>query len=165
MAETIKAYADSSTASKADAPQKTARLSLRIITPERVVLEKEVDQVTATAIDGQLSILPQHEPIITALAIDVLHYKDGQLEETAAVLGGLMEVGENKVTVLSDTAELGGEIDETRAREAQQRAEAVKIQRTDKLDLYLSEMALSKAMARLKAAEISRARKRHHRAD
>lgn len=134
-------------------------LNLKIITPERIVLEKQVDSVTATAIDGELQILPDHEPLITALAIDVLRYKQGQTEETAAVLGGLMEVGENNVVVLSDTAELGIEIDETRAREAAQRAEAQKLQKTDKLDVYLSEMALSKAIARLKAVDLSRRRR------
>src|SRR5271155_1915788 len=106
MAETMRAASGTQTT---EVPPN--KLSLRIITPERVVLETIVDQVTATAIDGQLAILPNHQPIITALAIDVLHYKQGQHEETAAVLGGLMEVGENKVTVLSDTAELGVEID------------------------------------------------------
>jgi F-type H+-transporting ATPase subunit epsilon len=134
-------------------------LSLKIITPERVVLEKQVESVTATAIDGELQILPHHEPIITALAIGVLRYSEGKSEETAAVLGGVMEVGENTVTVLSDMAELGTEIDEARAHESAQRAEAEKTQKEDKLELYLAEMALSKAMARLKAAELSKRRR------
>jgi F-type H+-transporting ATPase subunit epsilon len=137
-------------------------LTLKIITPDRIVLDTQVDQVTATAIDGQLSILPKHEPLITALAIDVLHYKVNNQEETVAVLGGLLEVGENVVTVLSDTADLGIEIDIAQANEAKSKAEAVKIQKTDKLEVYLSEMALSKAMARLKAAEFAH-RRRHNR--
>lgn len=134
-------------------------LSLKIITPERVVLEQQVDEVSAKAIDGELAILPNHEPLITALAIDVLRFKSGGTEHTAAVIGGLMEVGENEVTVLSDVAELDTEIDEARAKEAKAKAEADKTQKTDKLDVYLSEMALSKAMARLKAAELSRRRR------
>ena len=134
-------------------------LNLKIITPERVVLDKQVDSVTATAIDGELQILPHHEPIITALAIDVLRYQDGKNEETAAVLGGLMEVGENTVTVLSDMAELGAEIDEARAHESAKRAEAETTQKVDKLDVQLRELALSKAMARLKAAELTKRRR------
>ena len=134
-------------------------LNLKIITPEKVLLDTTVDRVTATAIDGELTILHNHEPLITALAIDVLHYKVGTVEETVAVLGGLMEVGENEVTVLSDTADLGTDIDVTQANEAKAKAEAEKTQKTDKLEVYLSEMALSKAMARLKAAEISRRRR------
>jgi F-type H+-transporting ATPase subunit epsilon len=137
-------------------------LNLKIITPERVVLEKKVDEVSARAIDGELSILPNHQPLITALAIDVLRFKTDGVEEVAAVIGGLMEVGENQVTVLSDVAELDTEIDEARAHNAKAMAEAEKTQKTDKLDVYLSEMAMSRAVARLKAAELSKSRRRRH---
>ncbi|HEY9683224.1 MAG TPA: F0F1 ATP synthase subunit epsilon [Oculatellaceae cyanobacterium] len=134
-------------------------LNLKIITPDRIVLETQVDQVTATAIDGELTILPKHEPLVTALKIDVLKYKAHNTEEHVAVLGGLLEVADNQVTVLSDTADLGVEIDVAQANEAKSKAEAEKTQKTDKLEVYLSEMALSKAMARLKAAELSRRRR------
>ncbi len=134
-------------------------LNLKIITPDRVVLDTKVNQVTATAIDGELSILPNHEPIITALAIDVLRYQSEGVEEIVAVLGGLMEVGENQVTVLSDVCDLGADIDIAQANEAKAIAEAEKTQKTDKLEIYLTEMALSKAIARLKAAELSRRRR------
>ncbi|CAN5255183.1 F0F1 ATP synthase subunit epsilon [soil metagenome] len=135
-------------------------LTLKIITPERVVLEQAVDEVSARAIDGELSILPNHQPLITALAIDVLRYRVQGVESIAAVIGGLMEVGENQVTILSDVAELDTEIDEARALDAKAKAEAEKTQKTDKLDLYLSEMAMSRAVARLKAAEMSKQRRR-----
>ena len=140
-------------------------LSLKIITPERIVLNEQVENVCARAIDGELTILPHHEPLITALAIDVLRYRVvGGTEHTAAVIGGLMEVGENEVTILSDVAELDTEIDETRAHDAKAKAEAEASQKTDKLDVYLSEMAMSKAIARLKAYDYARARrtKRHN---
>jgi F0F1-type ATP synthase epsilon subunit len=61
--------------------------------------------------------------------------------------------------VLSDTADLGTEIDAAKATEDKAKAEAEKTQKTDKLEVYLSEMALSKAMARLKAAEITQRRR------
>ncbi|HEY9679776.1 MAG TPA: ATP synthase F1 subunit epsilon [Drouetiella sp.] len=137
-------------------------LNLKIITPERIVLDKQVTEVSAKAIDGELAILPNHQPLITALAVDVLRFKSADGEEHAAVIGGLMEVGENNVTVLSDVAELDTEIDEARAHEAKAKAEAEKTTKTDKLDVYLSEMAMSKAVARLKAAELSKARRRRH---
>lgn len=135
------------------------KMNLKILTPERIVLDREVEQVTATAIDGELTILKHHEPLITALAIGILHYTADDTEEAAAVIGGLMEVGENQVVVLSDTAELGREIDEARAKAAKERAEAEQTQKTDKLDLYFTEIALLRAMARLKAVQFSR---RHH---
>ncbi len=133
--------------------------NLKIITPERVVLDTEVDQVTATARDGQLSILPNHEPLVTALGIDVLRYMKGGEESIAAVIGGIMEVGNEEVTVLSDTAELDSEIDEARAQQAKQRAEAEKTQKVDKLDTYMTEVALSRAIARIRAVELAKQRK------
>lgn len=145
-----------------------ATLSLRIITPEKIVLEKEVEQVSARAVDGELAILPNHEPLVTALAIDVLRFKAKGDEETAAVIGGLMDVSEinqgdavhTVVTVVSDVAELGAEIDAARAEQAKAKAEAEKSQKSDKLDVYVAEMAMSRAIARLKAAEIAKARRR-----
>lgn len=128
-------------------------LKLRIITPERIVLEKDVEQVTATSVDGELSILPDHEPIVTALSIDMLRYKFNKDDEFAAVMGGILEVKNNEVTILSDSAELDTEIDVARAHQARERAEAEKTQKTDKLDVYVSEMAISRAVARLRTHE------------
>jgi len=137
-----------------------AKLTLKIITPERIVLDQEVEQVSARAIDGELAILPDHEPLLTALAVDVVRWKLGREEHTAAVIGGVMDVSRNEVTVLSDTAELDTEIDETRAHQRKERAEAEKTQKVDKLDVYLTEMAISKSIARLKAAELGKSRRR-----
>ena len=128
-------------------------LKLRIITPEGIVLETDVEQVTATAVDGELSILPDHEPIVTTLAIDMLRYKLNKEDEFAAVMGGILEVKNNEVTVLSDMAELDADIDAARALDDKARAEAEKMQKTDKLDVYVSELAISRALARLKAHE------------
>jgi F-type H+-transporting ATPase subunit epsilon len=136
-----------------------AGLTLKIITPERVVLEQAVEEVTATAIDGEFSVLPRHEPLVSALAIDVLRYKADGHEYFASVIGGMLEVSNDVVTVLSDMAELDTEIDVARAHQAKDRAQAEKIQRTDKLDVQLREVALSRAMTRLKAAELRQRRK------
>ncbi len=167
-------------------------LNLKIITPERIVFEAPVKQVTARAVDGELTILPDHEPLVTALAIDVVEFKGESSVETAAVIGGVMEVhrgvshverSENKndtysrdktvddndhdpnatyVTIVTNVAELDTEIDEARASQAKQRLEAEKTQKTDKLEVHLAEMALSKAMARLKAVEMTKRRKGSH---
>lgn len=137
-------------------------LNLKIITPERVLLEQEVDEVSASAVDGEFAILPDHEPLITALGLDVLRFKSKGTEEVVAILGGILEVNNNTVTVLSDAAERGSEIDEARARQAEARAEAEKTQRTDKLELFVTEMALARALARLKALNMSKHYGRRH---
>ncbi len=162
---------------------------LKIITPERIVFDAPVKQITARAVDGELTILPDHEPIVTALAIDVIEFKGESSVDTAAVIGGVMEVkkgadtqqetnitgytphpekenGKAKidphatyVTIVSNLAELDTEIDEARAKQARDRVEAEKTQKTDKLEVHLAEIALSKAMARLKAVEMVKRRK------
>ena len=163
-------------------------LNLKIITPDRIVFDAPVKQVTARAVDGELTILPDHEPIVTALAIDVVEFTGESSVETAAVIGGVMEVKKgddairerdagNKgkdakdkdkeefdpnatyVTIVSNLAELDAEIDEARAMQAKNRLEAEKTQKTDKLETHLAEMALSKAMTRLKAVEMVKRRK------
>ena len=134
-------------------------MKLKIITPERMVLERDVEEVTAVAIDGEFSILPRHEPLVSALAIDVLHYKAEGSEYFASIIGGILEVNNDVVTVLSDIAELDAEIDIARAHQAQERAAAEKTQRADKLDVHLREIALSRAMTRLKAVELAKRRR------
>jgi F-type H+-transporting ATPase subunit epsilon len=139
-----------------------AGLTLKIITPERIVLEKAVDEVTATAIDGEFSVLPKHEPLVSALAIDVLRYKAEGQEHFASIIGGMLEVSNEVVTVLSDAAELDTEIDVARAHQARDRAQAEQTQRVDKLDVHLKELALSRAMTRLKAVEQAKRRRGLH---
>ncbi|MBX9724127.1 MAG: ATP synthase F1 subunit epsilon [Candidatus Obscuribacterales bacterium] len=139
-------------------------LTLRIITPDRVVFDSSVsniavEQVTATAVDGELSILPEHEPLVTSLAIDILRYKVNKEDEFAAVMGGILEVKNNEVTVLSDAAELDTDIDVAKAHQDKERAEAEKLQKTDKIDVYVAELAVSRAIARIKASEFRQRRR------
>lgn len=137
-----------------------ATLNLKIVTPERVVLERPVDMVVAKGSAGEFAVMPGHEPLVASLAIDVLRFIHNNEEEVAAIMGGLLEVRDNQVTVLSDVAELGEEIDDARAKQAKERAEAEKTQKTDKLDVYVTEMAIGRAIARLKAVEIRQRRRR-----
>lgn len=139
-----------------------ATMTLKLITPERVVLEREVDMVVAKGTAGEFAVMPGHEPLVAALGLDILRFSHKGEEDVAAVLGGVLEVRGNEVTVLSDVAELGEEIDHARASQAKERAEAEKTQKTDKLDVYISEMAIGRAIARLKAFEMAKARRKRH---
>ena len=71
-----------------------------------------------------------------------------------------MAVNEGSVEILSDVAELDHEIDEARAHQARERAEAEKTQSNENLDVYVTEMALSRAVTRLKAAEMAKVRRK-----
>lgn len=135
-------------------------MNLKIITPERTVLDADVNKVVATAIDGEFCVLPGHEPLVTTLGIDIVRFHSDDEERTASIIGGLCEVQDNQVTILSDLAELDIEIDEARAHHAQEVAQAEATQKTDKLDVYTAQLAIYRAMARLKAIEYSQRRKR-----
>ncbi len=124
-------------------------MQLKIVTPERVVLEETVEAVYAHAEDGQVGILPKHIPLVTPLKIATLSYvKNGQ-KELAAVMGGILSTDGQSVTVLSETAELSGEVDKARAEQARQRAEARKHEFDEHTDMARVEKALARAMVRL----------------
>lgn len=89
-----------------------ARLRLKVVSPERVVLEADADGLSLPGALGQLGILPGHAPLITALRAGVLEVRLQGTVRRLAVLGGFAEVGEEAVTVLADGAELPEDIDE-----------------------------------------------------
>jgi F-type H+-transporting ATPase subunit epsilon len=100
-------------------------LKLEIVTPEKRVLDAEVDSVTVPTASGEAGILPHHAPLISALKPGVLAYSIKGTTDRIAVSGGFVEVNNDKVAVLVDTAETAEEVDVDRAgseREIAQRA-------------------------------------------
>jgi len=91
-------------------------LRLEIVTPEKRVLDTEVDSVTVTTATGEAGILPNHAPLISALKPGILSYSAKGSTDRLAVSGGFVEVSNNSVSVLADTAESAGEIDVAQAR-------------------------------------------------
>ena len=136
-----------------------AKLSLEIVTAERLVYSEDVDVVVAPGIEGQLGILPQHAPLMTMLQPGELMVKQDGEEHSIFVSGGFLEVQGDKVTVLADTAERAEEIDIARAEEAKLRAE----QRMDlpftEADHARVQAAMLRSLMRLKVAGKSRKRR------
>src|ERR671925_689671 len=99
------------------------RIRLEIVTPERLVLSTEVDEVSAPGALGYFGVLPGHTPFITTLGLGELGYRIGNQWEYLALTWGYAEVLPNKVTVLAETAEMAEEIDIERAERAKRRAE------------------------------------------
>ncbi|MGE5396341.1 MAG: F0F1 ATP synthase subunit epsilon [Chitinophagales bacterium] len=128
---------------------------LEVVTPERIVLSEEVEFAVVPAAEGELGVLRNHAPLIAGLKVGVLRFidKDGT-RRCMAVAGGFMEVIDNEAKVLVETAEFGEEIDVLRAKAAKERAEARLIERQERLSHTRAEMALARALARLKAAEM-----------
>jgi F-type H+-transporting ATPase subunit epsilon len=131
-------------------------MTLGILTPEREVCRVPADMVIARAVDGEVGILRNHAPLVVALDIAPLRYrKDGE-EHQVAVCGGFMEVKDNQITVIAPCAETEMEIDVRRATEAKTRAEERLARISPEINVSRAELALRRAMVRLKIAEHTR---------
>jgi F-type H+-transporting ATPase subunit epsilon len=127
-------------------------LHLTITTPERIVLESEVSSVNVPTVDGEIGLLPDHIPLVSLLAPGELHAVTTSGEEQImAVSGGFIEVRDNAVVILADTAEHAHEIDEQRAEEGRQKALQLMQERaTDDVGFADAQAAMAKELARLK---------------
>ena len=129
------------------------KIRLRIVTPVRLVLDEEVDEVTASGPLGEFTVLPNHITFLTLLEIGELSYKQGAERSFLALSGGYAEVLENVMTVLADGAEFGHEIDVERARRAKEKAEKSMAGRgLDDKEFIAAEAALRSALVRLQVA-------------
>jgi F-type H+-transporting ATPase subunit epsilon len=126
------------------------KLNLEVITPERLVLREQVDEVVAPGLNGELGILPEHTPLISQLKTGVLSYRQGNQSRRLHVSGGFVEVASDSVSVLSDVAEKPEEIDVERAQRAKERAERRLAARGEDIDISRAELKLQRAMARIK---------------
>jgi len=138
-----------------------AELHLTVVTAERSLLDQgEIDYISAPGTLGRLGILPQHTPLLTTLDAGDLYYRCCDGEFHFAISGGFLQVSEDQIIVLADTAERAEEIDEARAEEARQRA-AEMLRRKDELsqeELLRAERSLRKAATRLKVVRYRRQR-------
>lgn len=128
-------------------------LKFQIITPEKIVFQDEIDQVTLNTADGEITVLPNHVPLVTLLKPGEMICKKNNIEYPHAVTGGFAEIrSDNSVIILADTAEKAEEIDVARAEEARQRAEKLmKEERTmDSQEYAALQATLDRAMIRLK---------------
>lgn len=132
--------------------QKT--IKFEIVTPERVVSKQDILQVSVPTTSGEITVLPDHIPLVSILRPGVIETKklDGS-SEIMAVSGGFIEVMKDKVVILADTAEKAEELDEERIRQAQERAEKMKQEAKNVDDVQFTAIAskIEKELARLRA--------------
>ncbi|OGI27121.1 MAG: ATP synthase F1 subunit epsilon [Candidatus Moranbacteria bacterium RIFOXYB1_FULL_43_19] len=131
------------------------KIKFKIVTPERTVFEDQIDQVTLPTADGEITVLPNHIPLISILVPGELDVKAGGKEIAMAVSGGMIEVQKNEITILADTAERAEEIDVKRAEEAKDRAEKLKEERiqADETQYATAAAILEKNLARIRVAK------------
>lgn len=124
-------------------------MKLKVITPDRVVLEEDVDAVYAQTTDGQVGILPRHIPLVTALDVGVLRFEQAGAKHPVAVMGGLLRTNGTEISVIASAAERAEDIDTTRASEAKKRAEARLSKQVEDTDVQRAKTALMRATVRL----------------
>lgn len=133
------------------AEEKGKFINFKIATPERVVFKDEVEQITLPTKMGEITILPNHIPLISVLAPGELIVKKGNVARAMSVSGGFIEVQAEKVVVLADTAERAEEIDIERARAAKERAkEAMEKKNLDAVQFTSLAAQIEKEMARIR---------------
>lgn len=135
-------------------------LSVHVVTAEReVYAEDGVDQVTVPGVEGELTVLPQHAALLTMIQPGIMRIVKGGEETDLAVMGGFLEVRDDRVTVLADAAERGEEIDVVEVEEARRRAERALEERQSEESIVEAAASLQRALLRLRAAERTRRRR------
>lgn len=122
---------------------------LRIITPDRVFYEGEVDMVEFNTTEGRIGILPGHIPLTVIVKSGILNISEAEGEKEAALHSGFAEILPDKITILAEIVEWPEEIDEHRAEAAMERAKERLLQKDSNTDLVRAEIALQKAMTRI----------------
>ncbi|HIY57405.1 MAG TPA: F0F1 ATP synthase subunit epsilon [Candidatus Enterococcus avicola] len=134
-------------------------LTVNVVTPNGLVYEHHAVIVVAKTIDGELGILPRHAPIIVPLDIDEVRIKRTDSDthvDWIAINGGVMEVRDDRVTIIADSAERERDIDVSRAQRAKQRAER-KIEQAKQQEnvdeLKRAQVALHRAINRINVSK------------
>lgn len=128
---------------------------LEVVTPQKAVISEDIQSISAPGSEGEFCALKGHTTFLTSLKIGSIRYQDAAGNERMLfVNGGFAEVLPDKVTILAESAERREEIDLTRAKEAQARAERRLSDKAADIDIIRAQAALHRAIFRIKMAEI-----------
>lgn len=131
-------------------------IQFEIVTPERIVLKEKIAQVSVPTKQGEITILPNHIPLVASLMPGVIEVvKTDGTREVMSISGGFIEVLKDKVVILADTAERAHEIDVKRVEEARSRAEQTikEMRKFDRKSFADLSARIAKELARTKAVK------------
>lgn len=129
------------------------KINLQVLTPEKIACEGKVDQVSVPTKDGEITIMPNHLPLVSLMTHGELLIKNDSKEIPMAVWGGFIEIRpDSEVIIMTDVAERIEEIDEQKAEEARQRAEDTLKEKDRLSDVAFADASaiLEKSLTRLK---------------
>ena len=128
-------------------------IHLEVITPDGIILQEEVQEVMVPTSEGQITILPHHVPLYSKLVDGEMHIKKDNKVTLIAVLGGIVEVGNSNVRILSNYAVKAENILLAHAEEAKKRAEEALKNKEGESDFALLDRELQKSILELKVAQ------------
>jgi F-type H+-transporting ATPase subunit epsilon len=126
-------------------------LNVRVITPDKVVWDANAEELILPSSTGQIGILSDHAPLLTALDIGVMRLKSESVWTSIVLMEGFAEVENNKVTILCNGAETGSSIDVKTAQEDLEKVTLLVEEATTKKEKIEATIELRKAKARLQA--------------
>jgi F-type H+-transporting ATPase subunit epsilon len=127
-------------------------IDLQIVTPERRIVQEQVDEVEIPGSEGYFGVLPGHTPMLASLAVGELWYRKGQEKFFLSIAFGFAEVLPDRVTILARIAERAEEISVERAEAARKRAEERLATSMSDLDYERARLSLMKSVARLQVS-------------
>jgi F-type H+-transporting ATPase subunit epsilon len=132
-------------------------LKLEIVTPDAKAYSEDVEMVTLPGVEGEMGVYPRHVPLLTQIVPgEIIVRKDGR-DYFLAVGEGFVEITGDRVAILADMAIRAENIDEAKAEEARQRAEARLAEHLDEEEAAMVSAALTHSLAQLKVK-----RRQHH---
>ena len=124
-------------------------IALKIITPLGVYKECEVEAVNVKTVEGERTILSHHVPLVAMLATCRCSLKENGVYQDYALAGGLLQMSNNEMRILTDAIEGRAEIDIERAKRAKERAEKRLAKQDERTNIKRAEVALAKAINRI----------------
>lgn len=127
-------------------------LTVEIITPDKIILKEEADEIVVPTVNGEIAILPHHTTLISQLSQGEVTIKKSAKSSHVAVTGGYIEVNNNNVSILADYAVRSEEIEIAKAEEAKKAAEKLMEEKLSKKDFAEAEAQLRRSLLELKVA-------------
>jgi F-type H+-transporting ATPase subunit epsilon len=128
-------------------------INLIVVTPEREVVREEVEELQIPGSEGYFGVLPGHAPLFSELKVGEVAYRKGTRWTFLSVAWGFVEVQQDQVRLLAETAERAHEIDVDRAMRAKQRAEEMISRGGEDVDYNLALVALERALVRIQVSQ------------
>lgn len=139
-------------------------MNFRLISLTGIKLDQEIYSATLPTIDGEISVFPHHEQLVTLArsgAIELSFEKDGGEKEYYAISGGVIEIDQDSIKVMVDEADHADDILEAEVKAALERAIKHRDEATDQVEREKAHQLIDRHLVRLKVADLKRRKRKH----